>query len=56
MATPTKIHLTANDVGIIHNKPQTEETAAKTSELLQENHDVPFPSPNNLRNAISNMW
>jgi hypothetical protein len=47
MATPTKIYLTVNDTGIIRNKPQNEETAAKTSKLLQENHEVSItlPSP-----------
>jgi hypothetical protein len=40
MATPSKVHLTVNDTGIVKFKPQTAETAAKTSELLQENHDV----------------
>jgi hypothetical protein len=41
MATPSKIHLTVKDTGIVHYKPQTEETAAKVSELLQDNHNVP---------------
>jgi hypothetical protein len=40
MATPSKIHLTVEDTGIVNFKPQNAETAAKTSELLQENHDV----------------
>ena len=40
MATPSKIHLTVDDTGIVKFKPQDAETAAKTSELLQENHDV----------------
>jgi hypothetical protein len=40
MATPSKIHLTVEDTGIVKFKPQDAETAAKTSELLQENHDV----------------
>jgi hypothetical protein len=43
MATPSKVHLTVHDTGIVGFKPQTAETAAKTSELLQENHDVLFP-------------
>lgn len=43
MATPSKIRLTTKDTGIVHNKPQTEENAAKVSELLQDNHDVPRP-------------
>ena len=40
MSTPSKVHLTVNDTGIVKNKPQTQETATRTSELLQENHDV----------------
>jgi hypothetical protein len=40
MASPSKIHLTVEDTGIVKFKPQNAETAAKTSELLQENHDV----------------
>jgi hypothetical protein len=40
MATPSQIHLTVEDTGIVNFKPQNDETAAKTSELLQENHDV----------------
>jgi hypothetical protein len=40
MATPSKVHLTVEDTGIVSFKPQTAEAAAKTSELLQENHDV----------------
>lgn len=39
MATPTKIHLTLNSTGIVKNQPPTEESAAKASELLQENHE-----------------
>ncbi|KUJ17385.1 uncharacterized protein LY89DRAFT_733239 [Mollisia scopiformis] len=39
MATPTKIHLTPETAGVINLKLQTSETAAKTSELLQENHE-----------------
>ncbi|KAG9236545.1 hypothetical protein BJ875DRAFT_371942 [Amylocarpus encephaloides] len=39
MATPSKILLTVNDTGIVRNKEQTQETATRTSELLQENHD-----------------
>jgi hypothetical protein len=46
MATPSKIHLTVEDTGIVKFKPQTAEAAAKTSELLQENHEVP-PSVSN---------
>ncbi|KAH8591440.1 hypothetical protein B0O99DRAFT_632065 [Bisporella sp. PMI_857] len=38
MATPTKIHLDVKDIGIFKVKPQSTETAAKTSELLQDNH------------------
>jgi hypothetical protein len=50
MATPSKIHLTVEDTGVVKFKPQNAETAAKTSELLQENHDVTstFHSPFNL--------
>ena len=40
MATPNKVHLTVDDTGIVSFKTQTAEAAAKTSELLQENHDV----------------
>ena len=40
MATPSRIHLTPKDTGLVHFKSPTEETAAKTSQLLQENHDV----------------
>jgi hypothetical protein len=50
MATPTKIHLTVNETGIIQNRPPTEEAAVKASELLQENHDVPS-SLNPILNA-----
>lgn len=39
MATPSKVHLTVDDTGIVSFKPQTAEAAAKASELLQENHD-----------------
>ncbi|PQE28606.1 hypothetical protein CJF32_00005695 [Rutstroemia sp. NJR-2017a WRK4] len=39
MATPSKIHLTTEDTGVFKYKPQDKETAAKTSELLQENHE-----------------
>ncbi|PMD37389.1 hypothetical protein L207DRAFT_514664 [Hyaloscypha variabilis F] len=39
MATSSKVHLTINDTGIVKSKSQTPESAAKTSELLQENHD-----------------
>ncbi|TVY18131.1 Questin oxidase, partial [Lachnellula arida] len=39
MASPSKIHLTINDTGVVKNKPQTNEAATKVSELLQENHD-----------------
>lgn len=45
MATPRKVHLTVNDTGILKFRPQTAETAAKISELLQENHDVLPPHP-----------
>ncbi len=40
MAAPNKIHLTPETIGVLNVKSQTVETAAKTSELLQENHDV----------------
>jgi hypothetical protein len=43
MASPSKIYLTANDTGVVKNKPQTDEAAAKVSELLQENHEVETP-------------
>ncbi|KAE8449639.1 hypothetical protein EG329_007969 [Mollisiaceae sp. DMI_Dod_QoI] len=39
MAAPNKIHLTPETIGVLNVKSQTAETAAKTSELLQENHD-----------------
>ncbi|KAE9364545.1 hypothetical protein N431DRAFT_447716 [Stipitochalara longipes BDJ] len=39
MATSSKVHLTVEDTGIVKFKPQTPESAAKTSELLQDNHD-----------------
>jgi hypothetical protein len=42
MASPSKIHLTVENTGAVGNKPQDKETAAKTSQLLQENHDVDF--------------
>jgi phosphoribosyl-dephospho-CoA transferase len=44
MATPTKIVLTLDTVGIVKNKPQTQEAADKASELLQENHEVALSS------------
>lgn len=40
MATSSKVHLTVEDTGILKFKPQNSETAARTSELLQENHEV----------------
>jgi hypothetical protein len=40
MATPTKVQLSVDDTGIFKLKSQVAETAAKTSELLQENHEV----------------
>ncbi len=40
MATPNTIQLGVEDTGIVKYKPQDTETAKKTSELLQENHDV----------------
>ncbi|KAF4630723.1 hypothetical protein G7Y89_g7417 [Cudoniella acicularis] len=39
MATPSKVHLTVNDTGIVKFTTQNEDTAVKTSKLLQENHD-----------------
>jgi hypothetical protein len=54
MATPSKIHLTVKTTGIVDNKPPTEETAAKTSELLQENHEVSLGPPPHSRNATTN--
>ncbi|CZR56682.1 related to HypA-like protein [Phialocephala subalpina] len=39
MATPTKIHLTPETVGVLNLKSQNSDTAAKASELLQENHE-----------------
>ena len=38
MATPSKIHLTLKETGVVHSQAPTEESAAKTSQLLQENH------------------
>ncbi|KIM99536.1 hypothetical protein OIDMADRAFT_42628 [Oidiodendron maius Zn] len=40
MATPSKIHLTLKDSGVVHSQAPTEESAAKTSQLLQENHAI----------------
>jgi hypothetical protein len=40
MAAPDKIHLTVEDTGIVPFKPQSTAAAERTSELLQENHDV----------------
>ncbi|KAH8805934.1 hypothetical protein F5884DRAFT_823493 [Xylogone sp. PMI_703] len=39
MATPSKIHLTIDNSGIVTDKPLTNESAAKVSELLQKNHE-----------------
>ncbi|KAL2062642.1 hypothetical protein VTL71DRAFT_5714 [Oculimacula yallundae] len=39
MASSSKIQLTAEDTGIFKFKAQDSETAAKVSELLQENHE-----------------
>jgi hypothetical protein len=39
MATATKIHLTPSEAGIFHAPGITVESAAKASEVLQENHD-----------------
>lgn len=41
MATPSQVHLTINDTGVVKHETQTEETARLTSQLLQENHKVP---------------
>ena len=40
MATSNRIVLGIDDTGVVKFKPQTREAAAKTSELLQENHEV----------------
>jgi len=40
MATASKVHLAVGDTGILPARTQDAETAAKTSALLQENHDV----------------
>lgn len=40
MATSTNIHLKPEDVGIVNFGNQSEEAAAKITELLQENHKV----------------
>lgn len=40
MATSKTIHLTPDDTGVFKFGSQDSETAKKTSELLQENHDV----------------
>jgi hypothetical protein len=40
-----KIILTSNDTGIYNFASQTAETAAKTSELLQQNHEVSLQFP-----------
>ncbi|KAL9118256.1 MAG: hypothetical protein Q9187_005201 [Circinaria calcarea] len=39
MATASKIHLSIKDVGVFHVKGITEESAAKASEVLQQNHE-----------------
>lgn len=40
MATSRTINLTTEDTGVFKFKSQDSETATKTSQLLQENHDV----------------
>jgi hypothetical protein len=40
MATSSTIHLTTGDTGVFKFKSQDSQTAIKTSQLLQENHDV----------------
>lgn len=40
MATSNTIHLTSEDTGVFKFGSQDSETAKKTSQLLQENHDV----------------
>jgi hypothetical protein len=52
MATPNKVHLTVDNTGIVQFKPQTAETAAKTSELLQENHEARRPNLNHLETVM----
>jgi hypothetical protein len=39
MATTTKIHLTPSEAGFFHAPGITAESAAKASEVLQENHE-----------------
>ena len=39
MATPSKIQLLLSDCGIFHTSGITKESAAKASEVLQENHN-----------------
>lgn len=45
MATSNTIHLTTEDTGVFKFKSQDSETATKTSQLLQENHDVRSLTP-----------
>lgn len=39
MASPSRIHLTVDNSGVVTNKSQTADSAAKVSELLQKNHE-----------------
>jgi sulfur relay (sulfurtransferase) DsrC/TusE family protein len=40
MATPSAIHLTPNDTGVVRFEQATKESAEMASMLLQKNHDV----------------
>ena len=40
MASPTKVHLSTTDTGVVKIKPQDEEAAKVASSVLQKNHDV----------------
>lgn len=39
MATATKIHLTLSEAGVFHTPGITAQSAAKASEVLQQNHE-----------------
>ena len=39
MATSSKVHLSLSDCGVFHTPAITKESAAKASEVLQDNHD-----------------
>ncbi|KAI9647188.1 hypothetical protein NHQ30_003571 [Ciborinia camelliae] len=54
MATSSTIHLTTEDTGVFKFKPQSLETATKTSQLLQENHDKHhiFFNPSGFHNHV----